>query len=317
MKATLVKLKPVGSRKFHFGYRSLEINDNIFHSDSLFSTICNNYIRLYGEEGINEFIKKFPKISSVFFGYERDGKRILFVQRPLGMKLPDSLIEMNNDRKLSKKVKFISMELLGSGTPTETPIVNKRKNCVYSEMRDENLNLFYDIVDEKVAINRATGAPAEGQLYVVSSIMPTENTFLYFLVMEPDERTKECINAIEKFGIGGEITSGYGQVEVKIEENAVEISDSGNKLTNLSLVFPKEGETSKAEKWELIERRGHFYGTSSLRKTCIGIKEGSVFSNKIKDDNIGDNINVSSGGKKAFRYGKAFLIPFHGDSDGK
>ena len=51
-----------------FGYLSLDINDEIFHSDSLFSTICHNFIREYGEKEIDKFIQNFPKITSLFYG---------------------------------------------------------------------------------------------------------------------------------------------------------------------------------------------------------------------------------------------------------
>ncbi len=62
----IVKIFP-GTSKFHFGYLGLDINDEIFHSDSLFAAIVINYIRKFGEENIENFVFNFPKISFILW----------------------------------------------------------------------------------------------------------------------------------------------------------------------------------------------------------------------------------------------------------
>jgi CRISPR-associated protein Csm4 len=301
----LVKLKPLGTRKFHFGAYSLEEDDIIFHSDSLFSAICNNYVAEYGNEKIKEFIYNFPRITSLFYGYNYKGKDLFFVPKPLGKKLPKKMAEEN--RKMIKKVKFIEMSLLFQSLKDSEEELSFLKKGGFLSKEKLDANIYDEIIEEKIKINRKTGATEEGMLFYVSGVVLNEKSFFYFLIDidELSEELRRSIELLEVFGIGGEITSGFGQcgVEIiKINKNEF-IKNEGDKYTNLSLVIPKEEQKNDIEKWELIERKGYVYGTNNLKKSIFAIKEGAVF-NKEMDGQI---VEV---GEQAYRYGKSFLVKF-------
>lgn len=315
----IVKLFAKENTKFHFGQLSLEIDNAIFHSDSMFSCLCHNYLRIYGDDGIKEFIDNFPLITSVFYGVYSNEREVLFISKPKTFFLPKILILMNDNRKLAKKIKFISLELLEKyntiGLSDTDIVLNPAKNTAWlkTEIDQTNISLFEQNVDEKVSIDRASGASKDGSPYTVSSVTLAENAFFFFLVSEVDKKLETCIKALETFGIGGELTAGYGQIKcVAIKEfNDPVLSGDYGAHTNLSIVFPKKEEidaiTDEKAAYGLIERKGFVHCSSMRRKSCIGLQEGSVFSGKI-DGNI---IDVSPNDKiHAKRYGKAFLLPF-------
>jgi CRISPR-associated protein Csm4 len=299
----LVKLKPISSRKFHFGSFSLELNDNIFHSDSLFSAICNNYVAEYGDKEIENFVANFPKITSVFYGYESANKEILFIPRPIDKKVPNK--EYEKDRKVVKKANFIEISLIGKPLEDRTDI-KLIGNCLVNEDDiDEDFSLYEDIVEEKIAIDRLTGRVKEGALFYVSGILVKEKAFLYFLIdcNKISEELRRSIELLQIFGIGGEISSGFGQVEVEIKEFRQNINSDGEEYTNLSLIIPKNEEIKYIKSWDIIERKGYVYPTNELKKSIYAIKEGSVFKEQVE----GRIVKVSD---NAYRYGKAFLIRF-------
>ncbi|MEM4330575.1 MAG: type III-A CRISPR-associated RAMP protein Csm4 [Candidatus Pacearchaeota archaeon] len=308
----IVRVYPREKNKFHFGYLSLEIDDFIFHSDSLFSSLCNNYIKKEGED-IERFINNFPKISSLFYGLKNGNKEILFIPKPINFIIPSFLIE--KDRKLPKKIKFISLgvyyKYINSNLDNEKSLqMNKERDCIYlkEEFPTEELKLFDSFVEEKVQIDRRSSKPQEKSLYQISSICPEKDIFFYFFIDEKeiDEDLEKSIKGIELFGLGGKITTGYGCIKkVEIEDFELNLGKS-EKYTNLSIVFPKRSELENTESYELIERKGYVYYSSLRKKPLIGLKEGAVFNSKIE----GGIVDVSPNEKiKAKKFGKAFLIP--------
>lgn len=317
----IVKLIPKIRSKFHFGHLSLEINDHIFHSDSLFSTICWNLIKEFGKEKIEEFIKNFPKITSLFYGIKANGKEIYFLPKPSLFKITKGNKEA--DQKKQKKIEFISIGVYKKLVFNEltTDIIEHSKNwkLIYliEEYNKQDLDLFDEIEDQKVAIDRTTLTTSEGNLYTVSSIILHPNAFFYFLI-DTDKLSEELAKSIEKiedFGIGGEISTGYGQIKkVEIKDLNIEQSDfrflkeDKNKFMSLSIIFPRKRELSNVLAYYLIERKGWICYSSYRRKPLIGLREGAILNSKIE----GACVNVSpNSNSKSYRFGKAFLIPFN------
>ncbi|MCW1304938.1 MAG: type III-A CRISPR-associated RAMP protein Csm4 [Candidatus Parvarchaeota archaeon] len=313
----IVKLYPKINSKFHFGYLGLDIDDIIFHSDSLFSTILINYIRKYGDETVKEFVKNFPNITSLFYGIKQGNSTVLFIPNIIGLTLPKELID--KDRKISKKIKFISIGYL-KNIKSNNVRVNKSKNLIYLKDEGDEINLFYRDTEEKVCIDRKTltvrkkklNEGDKGSLYDVSYVRPLDNTFFYFLIDSDaiSNELEESIKLIELFGMGGEASVGSGVIkEIEIDDfNEFDDMKGGNKFTNLSIVFPKSEEFDSIEKYKLIERKGWIYLDTKRKSNILGIMEGSIFNRKIngecKEDRGGGTIN-----KIIYRYGKAFLIP--------
>lgn len=313
----VVKLFPKNNCKFHFGHLSLEINDYIFHSDSLFSTICYNFIRKYGKDDIDKFIQNFPKITSLFYGIRNNNKEILFLPKPsiffFDRNSPD-------DKKKLKKIKFISVNVyekfISDSLDYEECKINSKGNLIYlNEETSEDLILFEDIEEQKIAIDRLTLTSSEGHLYTISSIILHPNTFFYFLIDsdELNEKLKGCIEKIINFGIGGKISTGYGQIKkvvietLKRENNFNFLNKEKDKFMSLSITFLKKNEIDKLLSYYLIERKGWIYLTSYRKKPLIGLREGAIFKSKIDGSCIDVSLNNNL---KSFRFGKAFLIPF-------
>ncbi|PKP59386.1 MAG: hypothetical protein CVT89_01365 [Candidatus Altiarchaeales archaeon HGW-Altiarchaeales-2] len=106
----LIKLKPKNNAKYHFGESGLDESSVIFHSDSLFSAIINNYVKLYGDSKEDIEKLKSVKISSLFPAYGN----ILFIPKPF-TKLnfnTDAQKRVDEKPKQIKKVEFISLNAL-------------------------------------------------------------------------------------------------------------------------------------------------------------------------------------------------------------
>ncbi|MEM5807117.1 MAG: type III-A CRISPR-associated RAMP protein Csm4, partial [Candidatus Aenigmatarchaeota archaeon] len=269
----IVKIYPDKS-KFHFGYLGLDIDDEFFHSDSLFSAITINYIRKFGDENINEFVSNFPKISSLFYGW-KSKKELLFIPKFLDFEIPKNLLD--RDRKLIKKIKFISFDSLKE----QKLKVNKNKDIIYPENIDEDINLFFDHVEEKVSIDRITLKSAEDKLFNISYVVPNEKTFFYFFVDgDITDELKESINMIKIFGLGGRINTGSGKIKEIEFQDFPGFETESKYYTNLSVVYPKSTEVDYIIKYKLLERKGWLYNDSSRKDNLISIGEGSIFSRK-------------------------------------
>jgi CRISPR-associated protein Csm4 len=118
MSIKIVKLIPKSNSLFHFGIKGLDETETIFHSDSLFSAIVNNYAKINGRESVEEDRLKefFPAISSLFhfIKVEKNGKEIgelYFVPKPfVKLEVFDEYPEEQS--KEIKKVEFVSLDIL-------------------------------------------------------------------------------------------------------------------------------------------------------------------------------------------------------------
>ncbi|MEM2918346.1 MAG: type III-A CRISPR-associated RAMP protein Csm4 [Candidatus Altiarchaeota archaeon] len=316
----IVKLFPAEDSKYHFGDHMLESTSLIFHSDSLFSAIINNYRKLY-PINVKEDVEhlKNIKISSVFPAYDD----VLFIPRPItklnfGKKMENYMEKKSKD---IKNIEFISLKALrdhNNGTldfNIETVI---DKKFLISKDEDKRENIFFEITEEKVGINRTNNKASEGNLFVISYVKPQDNTYFYFFLdekVENDIKKKlyASIRLIADEGLGGERTSGAGLFdEIKIEDyNGFEnyYIDSNYNMS-LSLVFPKDKtEFECAETYQLVERKGFIYfakGSGSRKKGILMIKEGSIFKENIE----GKVIDVSPNDEYTIcKFGRFFGIP--------
>lgn len=100
----------------------------VIHSDTLFSAICNNFRKLYGNQELEDFLKilvqsdeqgkSLLELSSCFhyldvYKQEKYFKTIYFLPKPL-IKFPfkkESQERVEENSKLFKKIKFISFEI--------------------------------------------------------------------------------------------------------------------------------------------------------------------------------------------------------------
>ncbi|MBW9222471.1 type III-A CRISPR-associated RAMP protein Csm4 [Methanothermococcus sp. SCGC AD-155-C09] len=263
----IVKLIPYKNSKYHFGEGDLSESSLIFHSNSLFSTIVNNFIKLYGVEEFNNYkeeIKKL-KISSLFPAiYKFKNKEnpeiedeILFIPKPMVRLGFDENTQKDIEEKPKdfKKIKFISMGALkkhSEGTLKKITIgkeylISDDEKRRFNYNKPENMDLFNSIIEKKVSIDRVKEITLEhegrGQLYSIEFIKPLRKkdkiVGFYFLIDfnnidgELLNKIKASIRLIKDEGLGGKRSIGAGFFkDIILDEFNMEDLGIDNKYKN-------------------------------------------------------------------------------------
>lgn len=303
----------------HFGSdivgSSLEESDFICHSDTLFSALCLEYIKLNGAETIDDFIDFFNNgklLISSLLPYKNND---LYIPKPsIVIERSDTKNEnkeenSSSDRKKMKKLNYIKVSDIDIYLNYIKGIGDFNFDYEYNNFAKYSLNQKVGLRDE------------ENRLYSLGTYSFYKNNGLYFALSFSDNETlkefEKVLKSLSYSGIGGKRTHGLGNFEY----NESDFSAFENKLFKdskykmlLSLFSPTENEMESIDFnnsfYSLIKRNGFIYsnnysGNLSKRKSLSMFKEGSCFT-----DNINGNIkDVSQNGNhKVYRYGKAFYI---------
>jgi len=338
----LIELKPKIGAKYHFGEFGLENSSVIFHSDSLFSAIINNYVKLYGdaEEDIEKL--KSIRLSSLFPAYQD----IFFVPKPFTRLNFDKRGQERADEKPKeiKSIEFISLNALENHNKEileledEDEIDEKEKKLIVNKkflitkedkakVNDREINIS-DLGEQKQTIDRNKGSVLEvdgrGQLFNVGYIKPSEGTYFYFLIddSELDDDMREKLHAsirlIQDEGLGGKRTTGAGLFESiefcgrSVFDDYISSNSDKKYFMSLSLTLPEnEEEFKKCEAYHLIERMGYIYRpiqTTKRKRSVMMLSEGSIFSGGIegKVENVSPESNY-----KVYKFGNFFGIPIN------
>lgn len=303
----------------HFGSdivgSSLEESDFICHSDTFFSALCLEYVKLNGAETIEGFIDFFNNgklLISSLLPYKNND---LYIPKPsIVIERSDTKNEnkeenSSSNRKKMKKLNYIKVSDIDIYLNYIKGIGDFNFDYEYNNFAKYSLNQKVGLRDE------------ENRLYSLGTYSFYKNNGLYFaLSFSNNETLKEfekVLKSLSYSGIGGKRTHGLGNFEYnesdfRAFENKL-FKDSKYKML-LSLFSPTENEMESIDFnnsfYSLIKRNGFIYsnnysGNLSKRKSLSMFKEGSCFT-----DNINGNIkDVSQNGNhKVYRYGKAFYI---------
>lgn len=303
----------------HFGSdiigSSLEESDFICHSDTFFSALCLEYIKLNGAETIDDFIDFFNNgklLISSLLPYKNND---LYIPKPsIVIERSDTKNEnkeenLSSDRKKMKKLNYIKVSDIDIYLNYIKGIGDFNFDYEYNNFAKYSLNQKVGLRDE------------ENRLYSLGTYSFYKNNGLYFALSFSDNETlkefEKVLKSLSYSGIGGKRTHGLGNFEYNESnfsafENKL-FKDSKYKML-LSLFSPTENEMESIDFnnsfYSLIKRNGFIYsnnysGNLSKRKSLSMFKEGSCFT-----DNINGNIkDVSQNGNhKVYRYGKAFYI---------
>lgn len=303
----------------HFGSdiigSSLEESDFICHSDTFFSALCLEYIKLNGAETIDDFIDFFNNgklLISSLLPYKNND---LYIPKPsIVIERSDTKNEnkeenSSSDRKKMKKLNYIKVSDIDIYLNYIKGIGDFNFDYEYNNFAKYSLNQKVGLRDE------------ENRLYSLGTYSFYKNNGLYFALSFSDNETlkefEKVLKSLSYSGIGGKRTHGLGNFEYNesdfsVFENKL-FKDSKYKML-LSLFSPTENEIESIDFnnsfYSLIKRNGFIYsnnysGNLSKRKSLSMFKEGSCFTNNI-NGNIKD---VSQNGNhKVYRYGKAFYI---------
>ena len=315
MEYKLYKLK--FNTPVHFGSdkiaTSLEEADFICHSDTLFSALCLEYIKLYGDKDLEVFIELFNKgellISSLLPYKNKD----LYIPKPSIVverdnKKDDENVSSSNRKKM-KKLAFIRVADL-----------NNYLNSIKGSSDFEFDNMDYNKFSEEYLFQKVALREEKNRLYTVGVHRFYDDCGLYFILAYNNKNDlnmfEQILKSLSYSGIGGKRTSGYGHFDFYEDNNIIDkllFKDAKYKML-LSLYSPNESELNNIDYeysyYSLIKRNGFIYSqtysdTLLKRKSLCMFKEGSCFIGNIN----GDIKDVShNGNHKVYRYGKALYI---------
>ena len=342
MNYSIVKIR--FKSKARFGIRNLENTFKICHSDTLFSAIFIEIMKLYG---INE-AKKFKsicengkiKISSTmpyFFDEFEEDYRLF---------LPKPIIYINNEKDIIKVEDFNIESLKKILKKIEFLRVSDFMDYLKQIKEHNEGNMYYfenRIIDQTIDI-KVNLEKQPSQIYNIASnvyLNKLENdeieidgiAGLYFIIEYEEKKDLEIINNILKSlqydGLGGKRSIGYGKFQLKnlynLDESTyddekklyqlIKKSESSQYKMLISLLSPKKDEIEDFDSnnyYSLIKRGGFVfsnnYSTSNMKKKEIYmIEEGSTLTKKY----FGDIKNLATNGQhEVYRYGLGMYVGF-------
>ena len=317
----IIKLYPYDNSLYHFGIAGLEETETIFHSDSLFSAIVNNYIKLFGEDDLEKFLNEAPVISSMFHFIESDeSKSVLFLPKPLAEIY--FFEEEPEDKKKIKKISYISFNTLNlwnrggrlSNAEMNRYIINKKYLVCEEDLNRLGLESLRAVKEIEIVkrlkeikvivprIQKENPLPyVEEHFYLNNNVIREKGkkiqlkTGFYFFVdnLKNDiigKRFLQAVYLIKDEGLGGERSTGKGLFKRIVVKEDVIKEDNINSDTymSLSLVSPAEKETKSLLYFDILERKGYVYSifkSKEYRKRPVWmLREGSVFNSKVKGE---------------------------------
>jgi len=297
------------------------------HSDTLFSAISNEWIRVFGIESFNNMLELTRKGEILFSDLLPFLNEELFLPKPIIFidKDREKTIKKNDssEKKILKKLEFI-------------PIT---KYIEYLNFVSSDIEFPFKIksfVEENVVWKMSKTYSKNTMPYVVDSYIFKENAGLYFIAKLPDDLINdfyEIFLSSGLSGIGGRKSSGFGKyveaddpielAESDFEEWKVYKSDyilskmlaeKGEYYVSLSSIIPEIDDIKILKEdnsyYSLIKRNGFVYSDNysknmSKRKQIIMMNSGSCFKSKIK----GEILDLSDGGNHpVYKYGKGIFI---------
>lgn len=284
----------------HFGKSRLYEGNNSFMADTLFSALCQEALKLYGEKGIEDFVSYVQNDKLRFsdaFPYIED---TLFLPKPILEIQKDS--SDSSVKKQVKKLTYISVEHFDRFVQGDLDIA-----------AEVSLLNQFGITDVQTRVNKRDDTGP----YQVGVFHYAKNTGLYFIVGYEQE---EILDYVENLlislgyeGIGGKTSSGLGKFEPRYEEiPEILLSKLNNKEQShyqmlLSVALPKDEELSSALEssyYAIIKRSGFIRSETYAegfrkKKDLYCMRSGSCIINSF----CGDVYDVSNGGKHpVYRY---------------
>lgn len=315
----------------HFGSNkvgtSLENTVEICHSDTFFSAICQEILKLYDEEKLLDFVDMVDSGDLIFSSLLPYNQNDLFLPKPC---LMIDNIEQSNpsmassiQKKKMKKLKYISI----NDFTKYIDCLKAGKSFDYDENK-------YDFCESQTTAKVALKNDSEkNNIYFVGNTYYKKGCGLYVIVSyelkEQIEFFETIINSLQYSGIGGKRSSGYGkfvQIDEMYPDGASNIHEEKlifdlleNKAEyyeTLSLYSPtkKEFDENNFEKayYKIIRRNGFVYSTTYTdenvlvkRKSLSMFQEGSCFPFEIEGEvkDVSDN-----GNHPVYKNGKCLKI---------
>lgn len=291
----------------HFGSKNLEDAEYVISADTLFSAVCQEYLKI-DASNFSEFVNKVCKGDILFSNTFPYIENELYLPKPM-MIIDKS--EKNGDstvKKAYKKLNYIPISKFED-------YINGKLDVLYET------NKLHTLGKKEARIN-ANVCGEETLPYRTGIYHYNENCGLYFIVGYKNEEDtydlNDVIDSLGYSGIGGKRNSGLGKFSIKIEKISDAIAerfdtDNYDKFMTLSVCLPKDDELpialDKAD-YKLDKRSGFVYSEnySSVqmkKKDLYVFQAGSCFASLFD----GDVYDVSKYGNHAvYRYAKPMFM---------
>ena len=303
MKHLIYKLKFPGG--IHIGSGRLSSAEMTVHADTLFSAMCIEGLKTYGEEGITELVNAVNGgrlLMSDALPYIGD---TLYFPKPMcRFKSNDESADLKKEFKNLKYIPFDSISAYMSGNINPVEL-----NNAFSSLGKNELH-------QKVSLK----AEEDNELYSVGVYRFEENCGLYIIVCVSDEETEKLFDSImsslQYSGIGGKRTSGYGRFSYSKQDFIMPDMPDGMYMT-LSSCMAEDDELEEVLKnasYKLIKRSGFVqsetYSDAFLKKHDFYLFDAcSVFGEKFD----GGVFDVSVGGSHpVYKYAKPVFVRIGG-----
>ena len=333
----LYKLNYTTPVRFGIDKASSNLSTTAFTSnaDTLFSAICNEWVRIFGEEDLEDFVsisREGSFLVSDLLPYRNIlGKNGATIDCEIYMPKPVIMVERDN-HSLDTRGDSVSKKKLKKTTHI---CIGKLEEYFRFLKSGGDINFAMDkdmIFVEEDNIRTAIAYCPETLPYQVASVRFFKDAGLCFIAkMNKDIKDKFdiVVDSLSTTGIGGKRSSGYGKFN--LDEDAIEISKdipiyeshrklaemlstSGNFNISLSCMVPKDDEINALSDgksyYQLILRKGFIYSrtyskANVKRKQIVMLKAGACLSKALE----GSIVELSSGGNhKVYRYGKAMYL---------
>jgi CRISPR type III-A-associated RAMP protein Csm4 len=335
MKIKTARIPLEAGSRFHFGEFRIDVNvgltsTSVFaHSDTLFSAIINcaatidnatNLVNAFGNSKVN--------ISSLFYYLKQGDLVVYFLPKPVFLEKDNKI---DGKHKKRNKIKFVSLGIWNEGLKADKWLDNESKYIILQDefvLTIEEYGLLFPKNNfSEFRIYEITQSPkspirkiADESIYYQTDIVIPSNrieieTGFYFLYEATDDTDiwlKDAVNILSKTGIGGEHNN-MGQIMGDPVYGEIDITDNDTgQFTNVSLVNPKDvDEYNNILQYKTIIRGGRKLLSDSNYQVVRFILEGAELNVQSKIAGRLVEIGTDDFSNKAYRNGKAFLIPVY------
>lgn len=314
----------------HFGSEkvgtSLEKTNIICHSDTLFSAMCQEILKLYNKTVLSDFVDMVEDGELLFSSLLPYNENSLFLPKPC-LLLERAYNKEDTDSSSIKKKKMKKLEYISINDFQK--YINYLKTGNNFDYDEDFYKIYETDTTAKVSLNTDSD---KNNIYYVGSTYFKKGCGLYVLVAydndEQIELFEKILTSLGYSGIGGKRTSGYGKFIIEDEMypdvNGLEeekliyslLEEKGDYQETLSIVSPSDEELNHNDFdkafYKLISRNGYVYSTTYTddntlvkRKSLSMFKEGSCFPFEIN----GEIKDVSDNGKHpVYKNGKCLKI---------
>lgn len=303
MRSVIYKLKfkaPV-----HFGSGRLTTGNNVFFADTLFSALCHEAVKFYGNSGAEKL-----------FTLAKNGELLLSDGMPYSgdtLLVPKPIIHVEGDResnsslkKKFKKLKYIPIDDIGTFMSGS-----------YDPSNVADIDLGKTTLRSMVAVHEYE----DNEPYRTSVYTFADNSGLYFIASVANDEIKKLLEKLMKSisytGIGGKLSTGLGRFDFEPLELPQQLETSlvaeSSTYMSLSVSMATDSEIDRVVDgayYEMIKRSGFvasetYYDTPLKKVDLYCFKGGSCFAKRF----AGDVFDVSRGGAHpVYRYAKPMFI---------